>query len=217
MKKRTALVVVSGLMALSLVLASCGTAADEEVMPTEEEAIVLLEGEWITQTEEEELPTLTEEQQEIWVERGILTVSTIEEASRLVGFQAAMPTFIPEDFIPGGFAVNQLGFPPQLGGEWGDGRRVVQQQWVWLGDSKISFLVVQFQGTEENVKGEPSNVCDHSGKRQFYEADNDHEHPLLVLHWLDSGRVYSVGGFLGDPLTEEILYKIACSVPEDRK
>ena len=176
-----------------------------------------VEEEGITQTEEEEKPTLTEEQQELWVERGVVPVSTIEEASRLVGYQVAIPTFIPEGFLPGDFELNQLGFPPQLGGEWGDGKRVVQRQWTWSGDRKIHFLVMQFQGTEESVQGEPSDVCGHSGKRELFEAEKGREYPLLVLHWWDSERVYSVSGLLGDPLTEEILHKIACSVPEDRK
>jgi len=161
---------------------------------------------------EEEKPTLTKEQKELWVERGVLPVSTIEEASRLVGYQVATPTFIPEGFLPGDFELNQLGFPPQLGGEWGDGKRVVQRQWTWSGDRKIHFLVIQFQGTLESVQGEPSEVCGHSGKREFFEEGR--EYPLLVLNWWDGDMVYPVGGSLGGPLTEEILHQIACSVPE---
>lgn len=149
---------------------------------------------------------------ELWVERGILPVSTIEEASRLVGYQVATPTFIPEDFLPGDFELNQLGFPPQLGGEWGDGKRVVQRQWTWSGDSKIHFLVMQFQGTEESVQGEPSDVGGRSGKREFFEAEKGREYPLLVLHWWDGEMVYSVSGSLKNSLSEEILNKIAYSV-----
>ncbi len=164
---------------------------------------------------DEEKPTLTEEQQELWVERGVLPVSTIEEASRLVGYPVATPTFIPEGFLPGDFELNQLGFPPQLGGEWGDGKRVVQRQWTWSGDREIHFLVIQFQGTEESVRGEPSDICGRTGKREFFEEGR--EHPLLVLHWWDGDIVYSVGNSLGDPLTEEILHKIACSVQASGK
>jgi len=161
---------------------------------------------------EEEKPTLTEEQKELWVERGVLPVSTIEEASRLVGYQVATPTFIPEGFLPGDFELNQLGFPPQLGGEWGDGKRVVQRQWTWLDDPKINILLIQHPDTDENVSGEPIEVCGHSGGREFFEAEKGREHPLLVLHWWDGDMVYSLGGSLGGPLTEEILHEIACSV-----
>jgi len=190
------------LVILLLVPVSCAPAATESEV----------EEEGLTQAEEEEKPTLTEEQQELWVERGVLPVSTIEEASRLVGYQVATPTFIPEGFLPGDFELNQLGFPPQLGGEWGDGKRVVQRQWTWSGDRKIRFLVMQFQGTEESVDGEPSEVCGRPGKRQFFEAEKGREYPLVVLHWWDGEMVYSVSGLLGGPLTEEILHKIACSV-----
>jgi len=124
---------------------------------------------------EEEKPTLTEEQQELWVERGVLPVSTIEEASRLVGYQVAAPTFIPEGLVPGDFELNQLGFPPQLGGEWGDGKRVVQREWVWSSDREIHFLVIQFPGTLENVQGEPSEVCGRSGKREFFEEGREYQ------------------------------------------
>ena len=165
-----------------------------------------------TLTEEREEPTLTEEQQELWVERGILLVSTIEEASRLVGYQVAVPTFIPEGFLPGGLQLNQLGPPPQAGGEWGDGSRVAQQVWNWSSEREIRFFVMQFQGTLENVQGVPSEVCGDSGRREFFVNREGSEYPLLWLHRWDGERVYSVGGILGGPLTEEILYKIACSV-----
>ena len=164
------------------------------------------------QAEEEEKPTLTDEQQDLWVAGGVLTVSTIEEASRLVGYQVATPTFIPEGFLPGNFELNQLGFPPQLGYEWGDGIRVVQQHWTWPGERKIFFFVMQSPGTLESRQGEPSEVCGRSGKREFFEADKGREYPLLVLHYWDGEMVYSVCGRLEDPLTEEILHKIACSV-----
>ena len=76
-----------------LVTVSCTSEATESEV----------EKEAITQAEEEEKPTLTEEQQELWVERGVLSVSTIEDASRLAGYQVATPTFIPEGFLPGNF------------------------------------------------------------------------------------------------------------------
>jgi len=157
-----------------------------------------------------EKPTLTEEQQELWVERGVLPVSTIEEASRLVGYQVATP-FIPEGFLPGDFELNQLGFPPQLGGEWGDGKRVVQRQWTWPDDPKINILLIQHPGTD--VSGEPIEICGRPGGREFFEAGDGREYPLVVLHWRDGDMVYSLGGILGGPLTEEILNQmIACSV-----
>ena len=163
---------------------------------------------------EEEKPTLTEEQKELWVERGVLPVSTIEEASRLVGYPVATPTFLPTGYLAGDFQLNQLGMPPHLGGEWGDGPRAVERQWTWARDPEIRFVLIQFQGTEESVRGEPSEVCGRPGKREFFEAEKGLEYPLLVLNWWDGDMVYSVGGSLGGPLTEEILHKIACSVPE---
>jgi len=192
------LMVIIGLLLVValLVPVSCAKA------PAEEERLM--------QAEEEEKPTLTQEQQELWVERGVLPVSTIEEASRLVGYQAATPTFIPEGFLPGDFELNQLGFPPQLGGEWGDGKRVVQRQWTLPSDPKGMLLLTQFPGTEESVNGEPFEVCGHPGKREFHESDR--EYPLLVLHWWEGEMVYSLGGVLAAPLTEDVLLKIACSV-----
>ena len=44
---------------------------------------------------EAEKPMLTEEQQELWLERGVIPVATIEEASRLVGYPVAEPTYLP--------------------------------------------------------------------------------------------------------------------------
>lgn len=164
---------------------------------------------------EEEKPTLTEEQKELWVERGVLPVSTIEEASRLVGYPVATPTFLPTGYLAGDFQLNQLGMPPHLGGEWGDGPRAVERQWTWARDPEIRFLLIQFQGTEESVRGEPSEICGRTGKREFFEEGR--EYPLLVLHWWDGDMVYSVGGSLGGPLTEEILHQIACSVQASGK
>jgi len=153
---------------------------------------------------------LTEEQQELWVERGVVPVATIEEASRMTGYQVATPGFLPVDYLVGCFQLSQLGHPPQLGGEWGDGKIVVHRNWSWQGPGGGSVFLNQFQGTEESVGGEPFEVCGYPGKREFHEADR--EYPLLVLHWWDGEMVYSLGGVLAAPLTEDVLLKIACSV-----
>ncbi len=167
---------------------------------------------------EEEKPTLTEEQQELWVERGVLPVSTIEEASRLVGYPVATPTFLPTGYLAGDFQLNQLGMPPHLGGEWGDGPRAVERQWTWAHDQKFAFSLHQIPGmTEESVDGEPIEICGRPGKRGFLEAEDGLEHPLVVLHWWNDDMMYSIMGSLADPLTEEILLKIACSVQASGK
>ncbi|MFC2005705.1 hypothetical protein ACFLVG_01940 [Chloroflexota bacterium] len=160
----------------------------------------------------EEKPTLTEEQQEEWVERGCLAVSTIEEASRLAGYKVAMPTSIPESYLPGDFVLNQLGFPPQLGGEWGQARRAVEQHWTWPDSPKINILLIQHPGTDQNIRGEPIEICGRSGGRGFFEAGNGREYPFVVLHWRDGDIFYSLGGSLVGTLTEETLHQIACSV-----
>ncbi len=190
------------LVILLVVAVSCAPAATESEV----------EEEGLTQAAEEEELTLTEEQQEEWVERGCLTVSTIEEASRLAGYQVAMPTFIPEGYLHSDFVLNQLGFPPQLGGEWGQARRAIEQQWTWPDDPKINILLIQYPGTDEDVSGEPIEICGRSGGREFFEAGDGREYPLVVLDWRDGDMVYSLGGSLAGTLSEEILHQIACSV-----
>jgi hypothetical protein len=142
---------------------------------------------------------ITQEQQELWLERRVLPVHTIEEASRLVGYQVVIPAYIPDGFSAGDFQLSQLGLPPQTGDEWGDGIRIVQQDWFISDNSKIR-------------QGEPSEICGHSGKREFWDAGEGREYPLLVLHWWDDEMVYTVSGDIEYPLTEEILNSIACSI-----
>ena len=187
--------VIIGLILVMLLLVSMSCTTEETESKVEEEKL-----------------TLTEEQREEWVERGCLTVSTIEEASCLAGYQVAMPIFIPESYLLGDFVLNQMGFPPQLGGEWGQARIAVERQWTWADDPKINILLIQHPGTDENVSGEAIEICGRTGGREFFEAGNGREYPLVVLRWRDGDMVYSLGGSLAGTLSEEILHQIACSV-----
>ena len=162
----------------------------------------------------EEKPALTEQQQEMWFEMGVISVSTIEEASRLVGYPVAKPTYLPLGYLTGDFELSQIGRTPQLGGEWGDCKRVVTRHWVWAANFKSRFSLMQFQGPEESIDGEPIEICGHPGKREFHEAEDSREYPLVVLCWFNNRMGYLVSGSLVGELTEEILLKIACSVNE---
>ena len=175
------------LVLLLLVSVSCGRGSSE------------------SQLEEEE-PTLIEEQKEQLAEKGFIIVYTVEEASRLAGYSVALPEFLPE-----GFRLHEQILVAQLGlGEWGTRKRHVELMWSWAEGAHL--LLTQVPGTDVLAGREPNEICGRPGAREFFEAGSGREHPLLVLHWQDGDMGYSLGGSMAGPLTEEILYKIACSV-----
>ena len=155
---------------------------------------------------EQERPTLAEEEEKELALKGILHVSTVEEASRIAGYPVATPTFLPEDFHRSDIAVLQ-----PLFGNW---PRHVEQHWAWQQDSSIRLVLIQDPKLEEIASGHPAEVCGVPGQRALLEADPNHgrPHPLLAIFWRDDDMAYVVNGTLVEPLTEEILHKIACSV-----
>jgi len=155
---------------------------------------------------EEQKPVLTEEQEEQLAEKGFIIVLTVEEASRLAGYSVATPEFLPEDLrLHEQILVAQLGL-----GEWGTRKRHVDLMWSWPEGAHL--LLTQAPGMDVLAGREPTEICGRPGAREFFEAGNGREHPLLVLHWHDGNMGYSLGGSIAGPLTEEILYEIACSV-----
>ena len=160
---------------------------------------------------EEERPALTEEQEKQWSEKGTINVSTLEEASRLAGYSVATPSFIPEGFKYSELVVAQLGLPPELGGEWGDGTINVMQGWSWPGYPAASLMLIQIPGKEQEGSGEPIDICGRPGWEKVHEA-NGRSHPLLQLNWYENDMRYSLAGTLVEPLTEEVILQIACSV-----
>ena len=148
-------------------------------------------------------------------QEGIWNVDTIEEASQITGYPVATPAFIPDGFQRGSrIMVSQLGagLPEDI--ERPEFPKNVEQMWTWEEDDSVWFVLIQ-SPKEFGVGGtEPAEVCGSSGGKGLLEAY--HELPArLVLAWNDGKLFYSLCGTLADPLTEEILLQIACSVGVD--
>ncbi len=159
---------------------------------------------------------MTEEEAAQMAELGYVNVDNVADASRIAGYPVAVPTYVPEGFIPevligGVFSVSQLGatLPEDIGPEV---KPVdVYQGYIWQKDESVRFDLTQINLGLSLGESEPAEFCGRSGQRYYREAEGDMP-ALVVLGWEVDGISYYLTGTLADPLDEATLEQIACSV-----
>jgi hypothetical protein len=156
---------------------------------------------------------LTEqEKQQMWEEKGTYNAETIEEASRIAGFQVASPSYIPE-----GFARFQNINVTRLGGGLPEGMKPkfsainVEQMWRWDADRSTTFMLTQSQH-KFGIGGDQEQV--EIGGLQVTRAVTQTEppRPNVGYAWEKDGSYFGLFGYLGGPLDEATLEKIVLSV-----
>jgi hypothetical protein len=140
---------------------------------------------------------------EILNQKGFVQVTTIDDASKLVGFKVATPSSLPENFQLRSITVSQ--------GKNVDIKRTEQS---WVSKDRESILVLynapKLQGIGEGEHIEKSGFV---GDRAFFGVDSNRKVPMVVLYWQgEKDMAYMLIGTMSDSLNEDILYKIALSV-----
>jgi hypothetical protein len=177
MKGRITCLLASCLFILFLILTACTSPASEEPEPTLTEA---------------EKPQLEQMEKEL-AERGVLNVSTLEEAAEIAGFPLATPAFIPEGFRRNSqIMISQLGagLPEGMGGSR---PKYIDIMWMWEEDSSVWFMLTQ-------------------GEKEFQVSPSTDR---FSLGWNDGNLYYGLSGTLAGPLNEDVLNQIAGSVGTD--
>jgi len=135
-------------------------------------------------------------------------VSSVEEASKIAGFQVATPnselTTFADSELKYSIDVNQL---VQLGTK--PAPRPVGQSWELADGSMVRLL--QGPGLQLPNIGEPIKIGGTIGEKIFFEAE-DYMPSRIALYWTNGDIGYSLFGTLTDSISEEILISIADSV-----
>jgi len=130
-----------------------------------------------------------------------VSVASIEEASRLAGYQVSTPTFLPQGFenTP---KITVHDTNPKVP------KRVMQ---VWNADRDVFFLFIQDPSLDGIGGGKGAEVCGVPGESKFSEATSGRP-AILSLYWRSGDMAYVITGTLKGTLDEETLQKVASSV-----
>jgi hypothetical protein len=153
-------------------------------------------------------------------EQGFTLTDTVEKASKLVGYSVAVPSFIPEGFMPkdnnersGIFMISQIGsgsnpatvFPYEVSQYYSPSQYARE---------RVPFFVT-FQSTQEmstaGVKLEDIKIGGRPGKKSLIAARGNNP-AILDLYWSDGILNYRLEGELSGILDEATLIKVAASI-----
>jgi len=144
-------------------------------------------------------------------EKGVVIVSSLEEASRIAGYQVSTPTFLPRNLECKRIRVVQLNNPYVLSGKSEPRPRPVEQHWVSQDGS--SLLLIQSPGMSDidNLHREPIKIAGVNGCKLLYEA-TENVPAAIEFHWKVDGMGYAMCGTITESLDEQILLNIANSI-----
>jgi hypothetical protein len=201
LKTNISIIYILYLFIMILVLVSCSLNVQNSNIPTS--IVTNTEVPQKTILTEDEINTLT-----LLKEKGFFNSKSIEDASQVVGFKIAIPSFIPDGFYAGEFSVSLL--PGGIPSYDKDGSeqlpKLVQQIYTQGGEIEITLL--QSSQSIGSLSGsQPIEIGERPGERLLLASKN-----LLVLAWNDNGRFYQLGGPLNEALDEATLIKMAVSV-----
>ncbi len=199
-------------LASSLVLFACGpqdSEPPEATQPSDNGISVTPSGE----TDYAGLG-LTEDEIRMLEERGIANVDSAEVASKITGFEVAVPAYVPDGFQPGIFSISisGAGLPESMRPKFNNTK--VHRVYTWQEDKDIMILIIQSPHPFSVGGGEPAEICGQTGERAFSQADpaNGQPYDKLTLGWEKDGTNYALTGMLTETLDEAEMEKIACSV-----
>ena len=130
-------------------------------------------------------------------------VSTVEEASRIAGYQVVKPAFLPKGLNNHSISVSE----PV--GDGGLPKRVIQ---LWSYDGKSpAIMFVQDPELDGIGGGEPAKFSGITGMRNLSPATADRPANLL-FYWQDGDMAYVITSNLTAPINEEVLENIVLSI-----
>lgn len=134
--------------------------------------------------------------------KSFVSVSSVEEATSIAGYQVSTPTFVPRGFQD---------TPEITVHDTNENipKRVMQ---IWSADDKDVFLMlIQDPSLDSIDGGKETVVCGVSGESRFFEATSSRL-AMLALYWRIGDMAYCLTGTLKGTVDEETLQKVACSV-----
>jgi hypothetical protein len=157
---------------------------------------------------------LTEDEIRMLEERGVANVDSAEVASKIAGFEVAVPAYVPDGFQPGKYMIeiSGAGMPESMRPKFNNTK--VHRVYTWQEDKDIMILLIQSTHPFGVGGGEPAEICGQMGERAFSPADPANGQPYdgLTLGWEKDGVYYALTATLTGTLDEAEMEKMACSV-----
>jgi hypothetical protein len=157
---------------------------------------------------------LTEDEIKMLEERGIANFDSVEVASKIAGFEVAVPAYVPDGFQPGKFSISisGAGLPESMRPKFNNTK--VQRVYTWQEDKDIMILLIQSPQQFSIGGGEPAEICGRPCERKFTEADPATGQPYnkLTLGWEKDYVYYALTGTLTGTFNEAEMEEMACSI-----
>ncbi len=155
---------------------------------------------------------LTEDQIKMLEEQGMANIESRETASAIAGFDIAVPSFVPEGFVPGKFMINisGAGLPADMAPKFNNTK--VQQVFTW--SRSVMFTLIQGTHPFGIGGGEPIEIDGlQVEKTVSYESPEDgQQFERLTYGWEENGLYFALTGILAGGLDEAVMKQILLSV-----
>jgi hypothetical protein len=215
MKIFMTLILLIGILSIAMSLFACQSQTHDLTTPTAIKTTTSLIQSPSPALEATAQAQLTqEEKMKMWEEKGIYNADTLEEASRIVGYQVAVPSYIPE-----GFGRYHNIIISKLGGGSGFSEEMkpkftainIVQMWRWDSDRSITFMLTQSQH-KFGIGGDQEQVEIGGLKVIRSVTQMEPPRPNVEYAWEKDGVSYALSGYLQGALDEAAMEKILGSI-----
>jgi hypothetical protein len=160
---------------------------------------------------------LTDEEIDLWENRGIANVDSPEVASALAGFPVSVPGYIPDEYSGGKYSVTRsgAGLPEEMRPKFNN--TTVQRIFTVPDNRDLWILLIQAR-SESTITGSHSvDICSHPAQKALTAAEPENGQPYdkLTLLWVNESVYFTLTVTLAADVDEAALLKIACSVFND--
>ena len=160
-------------------------------------------------------PLSLEEAQKQLKEAGYALAYSVDMASQLAGYPVAMPSFVPEGFVPrdndglgGIFVINRM--PASTPGDLTEVNLIYARSADFRAPPGPKIILIQSNNLEGNVlMNNPVDIeiSGHPGKKSVLPGSSGNP-DTLAISWKDETRHFFLQGTLQDPLDEATLLKV---------
>lgn len=136
-----------------------------------------------------------------------IVVPTPEDAEQIAGYEAANPSFLPEDFGRGSITV-RLPFEDSP-----EAHHTITQ--YWGSPTGEVILLIQNPDLDGIIGGKPDTVAGVTGERAIYPPRGSRRHEMIGFFWREGNMSYAISGSLTGSLTESDVRQVADSIKLD--
>lgn len=134
-----------------------------------------------------------------------VNAGSAQEASNVVGFPVASPTYIPDGFQGNSqYMIDTVGRP-----DWAF--KTVTRTWALKSDPSVFFILTQSPKQFDIARGEPTEIEGNAGQKSVTQGIGD-QAPREALAWAQDNMFFVLTGTLRGPLDEQTMMHVVESV-----